>query len=304
MSEAGGGSAASAPIASLSAVVDEHLRWLTRWHRAALFSRDSGLSGPDAAPAPPGFGQWERGMRNGSMAHQPAIDRLVFLHEQLHRMARLVLMRAAEGDPPDYAMYDPVLIRFDEFIQQCRRIERALNMAGSGIDPLTGLRNRTGMMEELAREMGRFRRTGHPFCVALCDLDKFKSVNDTYGHESGDRVLMAAAGCVNGGIRAIDEAFRLGGEEILILLKEAALPDALHVLERLRADLAAHPVQLADGRTLQVTASFGAAVVVDGITADALIDRADQALYAAKHGGRNRVEIWRPSVPTPIAISE
>lgn len=293
MSDAGG-NAASATIAGLSAVVDEHLRWLTQWHRAALFARESGRSGPDAAPEPPGFAAWVRRVKSGSVADQPAFDRLVQLHDQLHRMGRLLLMRAAEGDPPDLGSYNAVLERFDEFIQQCRRIEKALSVAGSGIDPLTGLRNRTGLAEEVARELTRFSRTGQPFCVALCDLDKFKSVNDTYGHEAGDRVLVAAAGCLNSGIRAMDEAFRMGGEEILILLKDTALPEALAVLERLRADLAATPVQLADGQVLHVTASFGAAQAAAGLTVDQLVDRADQALYAAKHGGRNRVEAWAP----------
>jgi diguanylate cyclase (GGDEF)-like protein len=290
---ASGSNAASTIVVGLSAVVDEHLRWLTQWHRAALFPRENGLSGPDAAPEPAGFAAWVARVKKGSVAHQPAFDRLVQLHDQLHRMGRLTLMRAAEGDAPDFRTYSAVLEKFDEFIQQCRRIERALSVAGSGIDPLTGLRNRTGLSEEVARELARFARTGQPFCVALCDLDKFKSVNDTYGHEAGDRVLVAAAGCLTRGIRAIDEAFRMGGEEILILLKETHLAEAMVVLDRLRADLAATPVQLADGQVLHVTASFGAAEVVADLGVDALVDRADQALYAAKHGGRNRVEAWR-----------
>lgn len=294
------GTGASAGIDGLSAVVDEHLRWLTQWHRAALFGRHGGLPGPEAAPPPPGFAAWVKRVKAGSVAHQPAIDRLAQLHDQLHRMGRLTLMRAAEGDPPNYDAYNAVMERFEEFIQQCRRIERALSVAGSGIDPLTGLRNRTGLVEEVARELTRYKRTGQPFCVALCDLDKFKSVNDTYGHEAGDRVLVAAAGSLNCGIRAMDEAFRMGGEEILILLKETALPEAMAVLDRLRADLAATPVQLADGQVLRVTASFGAAESAADLTADQLVDRADQALYAAKHGGRNRVEAWAaPAAMTP-----
>lgn len=293
MTQPAAGSTGSDTVAGLSGVVDEHLRWLTQWHKAALFARDSGLSGPDAAPEPKGFAAWASRVKRGSVAHQPAFDRLIQLHDQLHRMGRLTLMRAAEGDAPDYATYKAVLEKFDEFIQQCRRIERALSVAGSGIDPLTGLRNRTGLAEEVSRELARFARTGQPFCVALCDLDKFKSVNDTYGHEAGDRVLVAAAGCLTRGIRAIDEAFRMGGEEILILLKETHLAEAMMVLDRLRTDLADTPVQLADGQVLHVTASFGAAEVVADLGVDALVDRADQALYAAKHGGRNRVEAWR-----------
>lgn len=275
--------------AGLSPVIDEHLRWLTRWHRAVFFPVESGLSGPDAAPMPMGFVLWVKRAKESELTDQPAVDRLVTLHEQLHRMARLVLMRVAEGAPCGHQAYESVAEKFDEFIQQCRRFEKAFSMAGSGIDPLTGLRNRTGLQEELERELNRFRRTGKPFCLALCDLDKFKSVNDTYGHDAGDRVLVAVAGAINRGIRSFDEAFRLGGEEMLILLKDTSVAEGLMVLERLRADIAGLPVHLADGRTLHVTASFGLAESRLDLSLDMLVDQTDQALYEAKRTGRNRI---------------
>jgi len=217
------------------------------------------------------------------------VERLITLHEQMHRMAKLVLMRASEGTPPSLQAYEAVVDKFDEFMAQLRRFERAFAMAGSGIDPLTGLRNRTGLREELEREMNRFRRTGKPFCVALCDLDRFKSVNDTYGHDAGDRVLVAAAGVINRGIRSFDEVFRMGGEEILILLKDAQVMDGFMVVERLRADIAATPVTIPDGRAIRVTASFGLAEAQLHLDADDLVTQADQALYEAKRTGRNRV---------------
>ncbi|HYC05429.1 MAG TPA: diguanylate cyclase [Azospirillaceae bacterium] len=272
------------PKAGLAAVVDEHLRWLGQWHRAAFF--------PGSVPAPSmpaAFLAWVQSAASGDLADQPAIDRLVHLHEQMHRMAKLVLMRVNEGSAPSLQAYEAVVDKFDEFMALLRRFERAFSVAGSGIDPLTGLRNRTGLAEELERELNRFRRTGKTFCIAMCDLDRFKSVNDTYGHEAGDRVLVAAAGVVNRGIRSFDEAFRLGGEEILILLKDATLMEGFVVVERLRADLAATPITIPDGRIIRVTASFGLAESHLSLDADALIAQADAALYEAKRGGRNRV---------------
>lgn len=277
----------------LSLVIDEHMRWLTQWHRAAFFGRETGMRGADAVPMPQSFIKWMREAKAQALTPQPAVERLIALHEQLHRLARLMLVRVAADETLSLAAYEAVLDRYEEFIGLCRRFERAMSMAGSGIDPLTGLRNRTGLMEELGRETSRLRRSGRPFCLALCDLDRFKSVNDTYGHDAGDRVLMAASACIGSGIRDMDEAFRLGGEEILILLKDADLGQALGVLERLRTDLAAQVVQLADGRSLQVTASFGLAEAHPDLEPEQLIERADQALYAAKHGGRNRVEAWK-----------
>ncbi|WP_114395199.1 diguanylate cyclase [Oleisolibacter albus] len=286
---------AISPSSGLTVVVDEHLRWLSRWHRAVFFPTESGLEGPDSAPMPLAFAFWVRQVKDSDLTDQPAVDRLVSLHEQLHRMARLVLMRVAEGAPCSYAAYESVVEKFEEFIQQCRRFEKAFSMAGSGIDPLTGLRNRTGLHEELERELNRFRRMGKPFCVAICDLDRFKAVNDTYGHDSGDRVLVAVSGVISQGIRNFDEAFRMGGEEILILLKDANLTEGRQVLERLRTDIAALPIHLADGRTLHVTGSFGLAEARLDLSLTQLLDRCDQALYDAKRQGRNRVVSHVPS---------
>jgi diguanylate cyclase len=283
------GSSSFPPTAGLAAVVDEHLRWLTRWQRAAFFTAETGLQAAGEVPIPRAFLDWVLAVKRSELTDQPAVDRLVTLHEQVHRLARLILLRSLEGEPPTLAAYDGFIARFDEFMIQLRRFERAFSMAGSGIDLLTGLRNRTGLSEELGREINRFRRTGNPFCIAICDLDRFKSVNDTYGHESGDRVLVAAAGVVDRGIRSFDEAFRLGGEEILILLKDTGVSEGLQVVERLRQDLAETPVQLADGRIIRVTASFGLAESRADLAVDGLMEEADRALYAAKHQGRNRV---------------
>jgi diguanylate cyclase len=287
-------------IAGLDAVVDEHLSWFVRWHRALFFPLHAEQTDP-AALVPVAFLAWVREAKQGTLLHQPAVDRLINLHEQLHRQARQLLDAARRGEAPEHGPYLAAIERFEDFLLQCRRFERAVHVAGSGIDPLTGLRNRTGLMDELARETARFHRTGRPFCLAMCDLDRFKAVNDTYGHEAGDRALVATARAVNRGIRMTDEAFRLGGEEILILLKETDAKEALPVVERLRTDLANQPIPLADGKTLRITASFGLAESQFGLDPDALLERADQALYAAKNGGRNQVQHWRQAGGPPPA---
>lgn len=285
----GNASSASAELATtgLATVVDEHLHWIGQWHRAVFFH--DGDAGNGTLPAPLAFAAWVRQASGSDLAGQPAIDRLITLHEQLHRMALLVQMRARDGQPPTRPAYEAVIEKYDEFMTRLRRIERAFSVAGSGIDPLTGLRNRTGLHEELDREANRLRRTGRAFCVALCDLDKFKLVNDTHGHDVGDRVLVAVAGAVNQGIRSFDEAFRMGGEEILILLKDAEMEEGYAVVERLRHDIAALEIAIGGGRTLGVTASFGVAQAAEGGDPDDLVVQADAALYEAKHAGRNRV---------------
>jgi len=284
------------PAEGLGVVLDEHLRWIGQWHRAAFFHQGQG---GDPVSAPASFAAWCVAAKKDDLAHQPAVEKLVHLHEQMHRHAKLVLLQASTGDLPSESDYDSVIGRFNEFVMQLRRVERAFGAAASGLDPLTGLRSRRGMQEALDREMNRFRRAGQPFCLALCDIDKFKGINDTYGHDIGDRVLASTAAVISRGIRSFDEAFRMGGEEFLVCLKETSLDEGFAVIERLRIDLQRSPVPLPDGREITVTASFGLVEARLDTPVDEVIVQADRALYQAKNSGRNRV--IRYGVDMPVA---
>ena len=274
------------PSDSLGIVLDEHLRWIGQWHRAVFFR---GGQGGERVSAPASFAAWCVAVNADDLAHQPAVEKLVTLHEQMHRKAKRLLLKAADGGSPSEAEYEAVIARFEEFVLHLRRVERAFGAAASGLDPLTGLRTRRGMQEALEREHDRFRRSGPLFCIAICDIDRFKGINDTYGHDIGDRVLAATAAAISRGIRSFDEAFRMGGEEFLICLKETGLTESFQVIERLRGDLARTPVVLPDGRRIPVTASFGLVEVREELPVDEMIICADRALYQAKNGGRNRV---------------
>ncbi|MGF7174333.1 diguanylate cyclase [Azospirillum doebereinerae] len=281
----------------LGVVLDEHLRWIGQWHRAAFF-RDG--QGGERASAPASFAAWCGAASRDDLVHQPAVQKLASLHEQMHRQARLVLLKASGGDTPSEAEYESVIARFEEFTLHLRRLERAFGAAASGLDPLTGLRTRRGMLEALEREHNRYSRTGQTFCLALADIDKFKGINDTYGHDIGDRVLAATAAVISRGVRSFDEAFRMGGEEFLVCLKETDMAEGFAVIERLRIDLMESPVPLPDGRLVPVTASFGLVEVRAGLSIDELIVCADRALYQAKHSGRNRV--IRHGVDRPVPL--
>lgn len=270
----------------LGVVLDEHLRWIGQWHRAAFFRDGQGGERPSA---PAAFAAWCGAASRDDLVHQPAVQKLASLHEQMHRQARLVLLKAGGGGVPTEAEYEAVIGRFEEFVLHLRRMERAFGAAASGLDPLTGLRTRRGMLEALEREHNRYSRTGQTFCLALADIDKFKSVNDTYGHDIGDRVLAATAAVISRGVRSFDEAFRMGGEEFLVCLKETDMDEAFAVIERLRLDLMEAPVLLPDGRVIPITASFGLVESQAGVSVDELIVCADRALYQAKNAGRNRV---------------
>ena len=152
------------------------------------------------------------------------------------------------------------------------------------IDPLTGLPNRRAATARLRREVEKARR-GIALTVGLADLDHFKRVNDTHGHDAGDRVLVAAAHAMTGALRGMDQVYRWGGEEFLILLPETRLAPATSAAERLRAAVEAR--RPLDGVT--TTISIGLAEVAAAESAQDLLKRADAALYSAKEAGRNRV---------------
>ena len=156
-------------------------------------------------------------------------------------------------------------------------------------DSLTGLANRRTLDEELVLEWRRADRVGDSLAFVLLDLDDFKQVNDNHGHQAGDAVLRAVGRVLLEGVRQVDLAGRYGGEEFALILPETDLPGALKLAERLRVALEKTPVELAEGKTLQVTASFGVALKDELPSPDELVAVADEALYAAKRAGKNRV---------------
>lgn len=155
-------------------------------------------------------------------------------------------------------------------------------------DVLTGLWNRAALLGILAREMARAAREAAPLAVALIDIDRFKSINDTHGHEAGDIVLRETAWRMRAELRPYDALGRYGGEEFLAVLPGCGAGDALSLAERLRARVAATTIDVT-GRPLRATVSIGV-TVWDGLSdSHALLRSADEALYRAKRDGRDRV---------------
>ncbi|MHB8764036.1 MAG: diguanylate cyclase [Deferrisomatales bacterium] len=176
----------------------------------------------------------------------------------------------------------------DGFQRQTKELNGALQEA-SRTDPLTGLPNRRDMLERLAGELGRSARSGAPVAVLMADVDRFKAVNDTHGHEVGDLVLRSLAESLLANLRVYDSCARWGGEEFLVLLPETGLDAALAVAEKMRAQLA-DPAPGRERPAPLATVSIGVAVHRPGEPLVALLRRADAALYEAKRLGRNRVE--------------
>lgn len=156
-------------------------------------------------------------------------------------------------------------------------------------DPLTGLANRASTLAEFQNRFGLSLRYDRPLSIAVCDLDHFKQVNDTYGHGAGDLVLRNFGECLMATLREADLAGRIGGEEFLMVLPETELSGVRPFAERLRRTLAANPVRLPSG-PLSVTCSLGIAErAATDLEPGQLLARADAALYRAKGAGRDRV---------------
>ncbi len=194
-----------------------------------------------------------------------------------------------------------------------RRIEQGLREASASLelanrelerlantDTLTGLSNRRHFTSTLEAELRRALRHERPLSLIVLDLDRFKQVNDRFGHGMGDRVLVSAARAIEEVVREVDLVGRLGGEEFAVLVPETDLNGAFRLAERIRAGIAAAGVPDPRGQALRVTASLGVATLgVSGSDADTLLLAADNALYEAKGNGRNRVE--RAQKPARIA---
>lgn len=162
----------------------------------------------------------------------------------------------------------------------------------ASIDPLTGVANRRRFDEELEKQVTISHQEETPLCLMMADIDHFKTINDRFGHRTGDAVLRQFADLVGGMVRTTDLIARYGGEEFAIILPRAPLGNAYEIAERIRKTLQGHAWHNPDGGELTLTSSFGIADIRDGETAVDLLNRADQMLYEAKKRGRNRTMIW------------
>jgi len=213
---------------------------------------------------------------------------------RLNRIAS-ALERTLETD-------EPVELR-EGGIPAERRLARAFNAASGAFlqtearathDRLTGIPNRETLLATLTAEVERAVRHYKPLSVAFIDIDRFKPINDTYGHNSGDAVLRQVAGLIADSVRASDMFGRYGGEEFMLILPETGPEEAVGLAEELRGLVMQEDLRIAHGQTIKATISLGIAGGRGSeLQLDMLVDRADAAMYAAKSLGRNRTYLFR-----------
>lgn len=192
-------------------------------------------------------------------------------------------------DPGEMTARVSTQLRRKRYADRLRnQLDESLEMAIT--DPLTGLHNRRYIASRLRQAMESANHGGAPVSLLIADIDHFKAINDRFGHEGGDRVLRCFAERLLRDLRALDLAARYGGEEFVIVMPGAGKAEARIAAERLRASIAAEPFLVGDAQSTPVTVSIGYAQARTGEDADTLLRRADEALYIAKDGGRNRIE--------------
>ncbi|MFA6309916.1 MAG: diguanylate cyclase [Sterolibacterium sp.] len=227
----------------------------------------------------------------GLSVYVALVGNLVFVQRQKLRDTRATLRREELERKAAQDILVAKNIELQEQIAEIQQLHRQLQEQAMR-DSLTGLYNRRYLDETLERELARAKREAYPLSLMMIDLDHFKKVNDTYGHQAGDEVLKFFSGLLSESARAEDILCRYGGEEFLLLLPKMPLEVARERAEKWRADFEAQTVVVGEYR-IRTTLSVGIAAYPDhGTTPDQLTQSADLALYLAKKDGRNRVVVF------------
>ncbi|MBF0562339.1 MAG: diguanylate cyclase [Alphaproteobacteria bacterium] len=292
-------------IGGLETAANAHIEWLRNFHRILVcglkYSEDLVADNSHHRCL---FGQWYDDQASVGDLNGTLFDQIGHSHELFHKMGAHLIRQFRANGIIDKSEYDHFMSEVVTFNDQLRRLQSDLWGQISTNDPLTGLQSWHRLLAPVDSAEGVRQGRQQTACAAMCDLDHFKRVNDTYGHQAGDAVLRRLGECLQSGMRPNDLVYRYGGEEFLVYLIGATVDEARVVCERLRSAVEAMVVEGAASVPLRITASFGIADVEKGLRIEDIITRCDIALYAAKEHGRNRVYYWNggevlPDRPAP-----
>ena len=288
----------------LQQAIREHAEWHRRIIRTLVcrLSVDPADSRHDAS-CPCGFGRWLHDPAQRALKERPQYAPIESGHQRLHELAAAVLAELSE----QASVSVPT---FDRFIEHSVRLRIDLDSLRNDItvalrsrDSVTGTYRRLEVLPALREARELAIRGVQSSCIAFMDLDRFKAVNDTFGHGLGDQVLAQAARGIIEHMRPYDRVFRYGGDEFLLLLPGTRPEEAWQLVDRIRQLLAEATLgQGPDGQPIRLTAAFGITSLEPDLTVEECVARADKALLLAKAAGRNRVVCWDPAVATGTMI--
>jgi len=269
---------------------DQHQLWFNALN-LALITRESTLSEKDyccCSHTLCPLGQWIRNTLDNPAFQHPFFVVLDEKHKNFHHVANQLIKDLNSQQPVDINLYKQLIQTQQMLSAQLLTLFEFSVVTNSQFDSITGLMNRRSVNAVLAYEKYRMSRnkTSH-CCIALVDIDHFKKVNDIYGHDIGDHALAQVASVLHSCTRQSDTVARFGGEEFLFVLPDISLEGAIASIDRVRRKLAATPLELCQEK-ITITASFGITQLCNDCDVEHSIKRADEALYLAKHMGRNR----------------
>jgi diguanylate cyclase len=238
------------------------------------------------------LGKWYYSNDNLIPRTHPKFSAIELKHKIMHQAAKELLLASQQNTTIDILVYDNfsnalngLLFELNEFKIE---IENLLYM----YDSLTGASARTGILPTLKTQQELVKRgVQSQGCIAMMDLDFFKRVNDTYGHQAGDHVLSSVIRYTTEQLRQYDTVFRYGGEEFLIFLPHTDLNDGRDLIDRIRTGIESLAIKIEEDTVIHVTASFGLVTLDIDTPVEVSIKRADKAMYRAKASGRNCVKI-------------
>lgn len=220
---------------------------------------------------------------------------LVYILMDIH-LRDIVPLTIVSGDVLTPIRYTNIIINF-AFLSYVtffyiNTVDKAKNRLfwHATTDPLTGLFNRRHQVDVIEYERKQFKRSGKSFSFILADIDDFKAINDSHGHDTGDRILINISNLLLSTLREQDSTARWGGEEYLILLPNTPLDQAVEIAERLKQAITSDDINI-NGNDISLTITMGISEYRDGESIDACIMRADEALYRGKKNGKDRIEI-------------
>ncbi|MBU1224158.1 MAG: sensor domain-containing diguanylate cyclase [Gammaproteobacteria bacterium] len=274
---------------------EKHLDWLKQL-TAAVSVRDR-VAMPEARHDRCEFGKWLHGEGTRIVRDKSHYTHLVETHAAMHRVVEEIdgMMGQPCDSLPIYALMKKAENYSLDIGNEIAMLNSMVIMINYNKDPMTGSLTRRSLERVMINQLEISRATETPFCLLMCDIDRFKQVNDNHGHTVGDRAIVHFANALRSYLRQSDLMFRFGGDEFLLMLPSTSYQQGWDVAEKLRGMIAEQPVSVGD-ETLSLQASFGLLEVsgsktsfIDSELVNNLIKECDQRLYLAKHRGRNQI---------------
>ena len=274
----------------LDGMLAKHVEWLTLLQKTIICDLPS-LPSLLKQHRTCDFGRWYYSVTLPMVIESPDFMRLGVIHKDLHTIAIRILEQYESNRVVEEKEYDLFVDHEKQFFNTFNRFIENVLATKSQFDYLTNIPNRNLITLILEKEHSKITRKKSESCLAFADIDHFKHVNDTYGHEFGDKVLTEVSKYFSANIRPYDTVGRYGGEEFIFCFPEIDLNSAKGMLERVRRGIEELSIRTDDSSTIKVTCSFGLSNMCADNSLTEIIKQADNAMYMAKNNGRNRVKV-------------